>query len=189
MNFLKLKIKNPKSPAGNPGSPLRDLKLKRGFTLIEVVVSIFVLSIALSAISFIFSSVIASANTVKHNFIASFLAQEGIEVMNNLRNGDWIAGRPFGSFGTAGVLGNGSYRVQWDSAVPITIVTNPPLLYDSTTGLYGYSSGTASGFTREIVVDTVIPNIQIRITANVSWTDSRGNVRNLAAESHLYNWK
>ena len=161
-----------------------------GFTLIEVIVSLFILGVSLTAILFIFSTSITSATTVRNNFVGGTMAQEGAEIMNNLRHEDWITGRPFGSFGNiAGVLADGIYRVQWNSSQPIFIGSNPPILIDSTTGLYSYDSGVSSGFSRSIEIDTVIVGVQKRITSTVTWSDNRGNTKVIEVESHLFNWR
>src|SRR3989338_8634824 len=77
-------------------------KTQEGFSLVEALVSILVLSIAFTAITALFAANISSANVVRNNFIASALAQEGVELARNLRDSDWHAGSAFGVFGNAG---------------------------------------------------------------------------------------
>ena len=160
-----------------------------GFTLIEVLVSLFIFGTALTGISFIFSSSVTSATTAKDNVIASSLVQEGAEIMDNLRDNDWINGRAFGSFGEAFVLPDSTYRVQWDSSKPISIGLNPFLKRDTTTGIFNYNTGTDTSFKRTINIQTIIAGVQKRITVTVTWNDTRGNTKTLAAESHLFNWR
>ncbi|MDP3954091.1 MAG: type II secretion system protein [bacterium] len=161
-----------------------------GFTLIEVMVSLFVIGTSMTAILFIFSTSINSATTVKNNTVAAALAQEGAEIMNNLRNEDWINSRAFGSFGNpGGVLADGQYRVQWNSSQTLTLSSNPFLRLDSNTGIYSYDMGNDTLFKRAIAIETVVPDIQKRITITMTWADNRGNTKTLTAESHLFNWR
>ncbi|PJE50543.1 MAG: hypothetical protein COV29_04010 [Candidatus Yanofskybacteria bacterium CG10_big_fil_rev_8_21_14_0_10_36_16] len=166
---------------------------RAGFTLVEVAISTVILGIFMSALLFILSLSISSATTVKNNFVAAFLAQEGVELMNNLRHEDWIQGREFGSFGSIlGAVSDGEYRIQWDSLELMSLNGNPQLLIDDSTGLYGYSDGGIvggnSGFYRKVIVETVVPDIEKRVTVRIEWSDD-GNAKQINTEWHAFNWK
>ena len=99
----------------NPSSRARPttgqgLKPENGFTLVEILIAIFLFSLAITATTFILLTNNKSAIAIRNNFIASGLAQEGIEVVRNLRDQDWFSGNPFGAS-----LPDGTHRVQWDS--------------------------------------------------------------------------
>lgn len=157
-----------------------------GFTIIETLVAIFVLGMAITAGMTLISVNTRNANTIRNNMIASGLVQEGIEVVRNLRDSDWHASRAFGSFGAAGPVANGDYRVQWDST-QLMSYSNVPLKFDSSNGLYNYSTGADALFYRRVNVATVSAT-EKRISIFVTWTQNN-NPKTLSAESHLFNWK
>ena len=172
----------------NPQSATCDLKPDSGFTLIELLVSIFIFGVALSAIVYVLTINSNTANLVKNSYVASGLAQEGIEVVRNLRDSDWLAGRPYGGFGNTAEFADGGYRVQWNSQILMSSL-DTFLKKDAATGIYSYDAGTDTIFKRAIQLTTMNPGIEKRIVVTVSWTD-RGNIsRSVSAEEHLFNWR
>ncbi|HEY4506550.1 MAG TPA: prepilin-type N-terminal cleavage/methylation domain-containing protein [Candidatus Paceibacterota bacterium] len=156
----------------------------RGFTLVEVLISIFIFSLAFTATSFVLTTNMRSASFVGDSFVASGLAQEGLEVVRNIRDRDWFLGN---SFGTS--IPNGTYRVQWNSESLIALGLNPSLKLDSTNGLFSYDSGPDTIFKRTVTITTVSANIEKRVIVTVSWNERGGAVKTLSAESHLFNWR
>jgi prepilin-type N-terminal cleavage/methylation domain-containing protein len=158
-----------------------------GFTLVEVLVAVFLFSVVLTSTSYALNTNLSNAILVKNNFLASGFAQEGVEIMRNLRDEDWFASRPFGSFGGVGALPDGDYRVQWDSTVPVPIIgADVPLRKDS--GFYGYGSGNNTIFFRRITVTTITPDVEKRIVVTITWKEKKLD-KSLSAEEHLFNWK
>ncbi len=160
-----------------------------GFTLIETLVAIFVFGVALTSVTAILITNNNTANFVKNSYIASGLAQEGVEVVRNLRDGDWLASRSFGAFGsTTGLpVADSTYRVQWNST---TLLANQDVFIkkDSISGIYSYDTGVNTPFKRTVQITTITSNVEKRIAVNVSWTE-RGIPRSINAEDHLYNWR
>src|SRR4030042_3479944 len=85
------------------------LMKKNGFTLLEVVLAIFILSMsAFGAFSLIQSTVI-SASLSKQKLTAYYLAQESLEVVRNIRDNNWLEQREdSGVLWTDGILTGGS---------------------------------------------------------------------------------
>ena len=81
---------------------------KDGFTLLEVVLAIFILSLsAFGGFSLIQSTVI-SASLSKQKLTAYYLAQESLEVVRNIRDGNWLKRREdSGVLWTDGILTGG----------------------------------------------------------------------------------
>jgi Tfp pilus assembly protein PilV len=75
MNFNKKKLKSEKSS---------------GFTLIEIVLSIFIMSMALVAIFSAFSIIVISTSDTLNQLTATYLAQEGMEIVRNIRDTNWL---------------------------------------------------------------------------------------------------
>lgn len=168
---------------------LKKTKLSKngGFTLVEILVVIFIFGIVIGAAMTLFNLNVFGANTVKNNYIASGLIQEGIEVMKNLRDSDWHSGKSFGSFGSSvGVTADGSYIGQWNSAQLANFV-DAFLKENTATGLFSYDEGVDTIFKRKIELSTVSA-VEKKVVVTITW-NQRNLARSLSAESHLFNWK
>lgn len=155
-----------------------------GFTLVEVFIATLLFSIVFTASSFVLSGNLRSASVIKNNFVASGLTQEGMEAVRNIRDRDWFLGN---SFGTS--IPDGSYRIQWDSQALIALGTNPNLKKDSATGIFSYDLGSDAIFKRLIEISTIVPGIEKKIVATVTWVERGGATKTVSAEEHLFNWK
>lgn len=158
-----------------------------GFTLVETLTALFILALgilgALATITFSLNS----ALVVEDNLVASNLVQEGIEVVRNLRDRDWLAGNSFGAF----ISGGGpDFRVQWDSTTLLPFNGNPTLRQNTSTGLFSYdasSAATDTKFKRQLTI-TKLSNIELKIVSTVSWSN-RGVNKQVSAEEHLFDWR
>ena len=169
-------------------------KVKRGLTLVEALVALVVLSFGLIPALAILSSSTRLASLIKNNLIAANLAQEGVEVVRSMRDANWFANLSFNN----GLVGN--WRVEWNTSLlsvpsrpPLAVGTNPPLNFDSSTGLYSYSiCGTciSTNFRRTISVTlTAAPcACELIVVSTVTWLEFN-KIRTVNVESHLFNWK
>ena len=66
----------------------RNNKVRRGFSLIEVLVTLLVLTISITGVTFLMTKNIADVQNSKNQIIVSMLAQEGIELVRNLKDND-----------------------------------------------------------------------------------------------------
>lgn len=64
----------------------------KGFTLVETIVAIGVISIGFVGSLVLLSKSASQASTLKDRLIAAHLAEEGIEVVRNLRDTNWLKG-------------------------------------------------------------------------------------------------
>ena len=157
------------------------LKSSKGFTLIEALVSLVVLTVALGPALVLSSNISSTASIIQNNLVAANLSQEGLEVVRALRDANWYNGLSF----DAGIP-DGIYRVDWNSIDLISLGGNPPLKI--TNGLYNYSSGTDTIFKRTITI-TKINSEELRIVSEVAWTERGERAKSVKAESHLFDWK
>jgi len=157
--------------------------------LIGVMVASFIFLIGtLGSISLIQKS-IASGDISSSRLVAVNLAQEGIEVVKNIReinyqiNGwdDWYAG----------ILGSVDYLVQYDdSELGVRSFSDATTLkFDKTTGLFGYDIGTDSRFFFKRKVNlTKISDNEIQVTSTMTWVEG-GRNHSLVVEDWLWNWR
>ena len=87
---------------------------QRGFTLIEAMVALVLITIAMGPVFILATSSVNVASRIEHNLIASDLAQEGIEVIaNDLTSTPGTAGRrnPAGYRAFRGLM---SWSINWE---------------------------------------------------------------------------
>lgn len=158
-----------------------------GFTLVEVLVSLFLLFIVISAASALVSKALSSTQTTRSKFIASYLAQEGIEIAVNIRDANWVnqvswdnglAARPEGL----------DYEADYQSP-SLSSYQGRYLRVDSN-GFYNYTNGDQSIFIRKITVqkiDDLDGTYHLRVISQVNWTQ-KGQNYTFSAIEDLYNW-
>lgn len=156
---------------------------KNGFTLVETLISLVLVSIVMGPVFILATASTNVATRIEHNIIASNLAQEGVEIIRNVRDTNWLNNLSFDNN-----LPVGTWRVQWDTAggnlMPVDL--NPFLKKDN--GIYNYSSGTDTVFKRTIIIAK--PNAgELIITSTVTWKEKGDLDRTVSAESHLFDWK
>lgn len=158
-----------------------NVSTSEGFTLIETLVALVVLTIALGPALVLSSNISSIASVTQNNLIAANLSQESVEVIRALRDANWYNGLPFDTG-----LANGIYRIEWNSNTLIALGANPPLKINA--GIYNYSSGTDTMFKRTVTI-TKINSGELRVISDVTWTERGNRARDVKAESHLFDWK
>jgi Tfp pilus assembly protein PilV len=176
----------------------KNYKTKKGFTLVEALVAISIFSVSILGLMSVLASSISDTSYAKQKVTASYLAQEGIEYLRNMRdtavlyNGTdaqtgWDAFRAsaVGACGTAGC-----YIADNRTLLACGVSCSSPLLYDSTSGKYNYTSGNNSGFTRKVIVTPVtvggVVN-DLKVSSTVSWAQGSG-AYNITFSEDLFNW-
>ena len=154
-----------------------------GFTLVETLVSLVILSVALIPILNLSSDITKVNSTLQDNLVASGLAQEGVEVIRAIRDTNWFA-VPTRAFDSG--LSDNVYRAEWDSTALLPLSGNPVLNLDD--GRYTYTGGVPTKFSRTITI-TKINAGELRAVSTVTWTERGGTSKSIGAESHLFNWK
>ena len=141
------------------------------------------ITIAMGPVFILATSSINVASRIEHNLIASNLAQEGVEIIRNIRDTNWTSEAAFDNN-----LSVGTWRVQWDtvSGGLMAVGSNPVLKKNN--GLYNYSAGTDTVFRRTVTISK--PNSgELVLISSVTWVE-RGNIdRTISAESHLFDWR
>mgnify|MGYP001602764795 FL=1 len=132
---------------------------RRGFTLVETLIAISIFSVSIIAMMSILGGGIANTNYAKNKMTASYLAQEGIEYVRNMRDN--------------AVLYTGSGN--WTS-----FRNTPNIIYPVSTDF--------SGFTREVWLDkSGLGPDEVKIFSTVSWTQGSGPF-SITFSENLFNW-
>lgn len=160
--------------------------MRWGFSLVEVLVTLMVLSIGIAAVSALMIGNIKSSNNAKNQVIASELAQEGIELVRNLRDNHLTTSPKFDSGGACMLDGN-DYRIGKNNPLVCpynTVGGSAAALYVDAgnigctadiSGFYNYTnacgatSRTKTKFYRKIQISNSISSKQVVVTSIVSW--------------------
>ena len=160
---------------------------RKSFTLIEVLLSVFLITVSVlglySGINYSYSSVTKASD----KFVASYLAEEGVELVKNIRDSNFVNGNVSWVEGLTTcsdiILG---CRMDYDeSALTVnTLSTVRTPLWIDANGFYNYTeSGTQTIFSRKIVV-TIVSSAKIKISVTVYYGEEE-----FLLEQYLYDWK
>ena len=172
---------------------------KGGFTLVETLVAISLLTIAIVAPMSLTTQSLSSSYYARDQITAFHLAQEAIESVRHVRDGNVLKN----ALGTTVNLLNGfpddfstnPFYVDTTTDAMITCGGNPcPPLKKSPEGLYGYGNDwTTTNFTRTVRATFVpdppgTPSDEINLTVTVSWRTGSYQTRTFAISENLYRW-
>lgn len=164
---------------------------QKSFTLLEVLIAVFFLTAGIFGAYTVIQQTLINTSVSVSKLTAAYLAQEGIEIVRNIRDTNWLEDR--------------SVSTSWDDGLVLPIIdcragceadyndsnlssyNGNPLYIETISGMYGYDSGTPTPFTRKI---TITPNGTdiLEVLVNVSWQEGPRTL-NVAVQENLYNWK
>lgn len=172
----------------------------KGFTLIETMVAITILTIAIAGPMFTANRAIVAAQISRDQLIASYLAQEGIEYIRAVRDDEYL--KLYSSNNTDNAWSNFSVAVA-DCIDPNMCTLDPsenqPLerCSSSCNSLYlkdngdGYTqrmqNAIKTQFTRSIQVNNVTDTDK-QIVSTVSW-NFHGTLYSVTVSDHLTQWQ
>jgi len=181
-----------------------NVKMTNGFTLMEAIVAIFLITTGIIGVLSLITQTVSSATLSKDRLTAAYLAQEGIEIIRNIRDTNWLEqytdptnlwdeGLTACGGACDGTIGNGcrvDYNHSYDPLDPydpdLPLYTGQVLNIDTTNGFYSYSASTPTKFKRKI---TITPSGDVlMVCARVEWQE-KGVIRQITAQENLYNWK
>ena len=161
----------------------------RGFTLIEILAAIMIVSIGAGGAFVLIQRTLSFSSNISLKITASYLAQEGVEIVRNIRDtnfleihkglgGNWDDGLTSCSSGSSGC--EVSYQ---DSG----FVEYQDRFLKQNGNFYTYDpAGVDTVFKRKIIIDAVSAN-QLDINIEVSWLE-HGRTGFVITSTQLYNW-
>lgn len=169
----------------------------KSFTLLEVILAITVLTLAVGGSFVLISQTITSVSVVQSKLTASYLAQEGIEIIKNIRDTNWLKIQPWDQGLDGGDCWEGDY--QTGAPPDYTLLTSCPFPYQydnlrflgiDENGFYSYSylPENKTIFKRKITISKELEEPdRLKVSVEVLWKE-RGKIYSITAQEYLYNW-
>ncbi len=175
---------------------------KRGFTMIETLVAIFILLISTTGpLSFAQSGLRASF-LARDQIVAFYLAQDVVETIKNLRDQNSLSGENWlhldggalPDLDSCSTSGNGC-KMQTGSAFIIQQCTSEPcdpMYYSSTTKEFllddAGSEVFPSKYTRTFYVNEIEDEREAQVIVVVEWDSNFFSERKIVVQENIYNW-
>lgn len=172
-------------------------KSSRGFTIVELVVVIFILSFGMLGVVSLITQTVQVSHINKNMVIASQLCQESLELVRNARDNNWLGKDNWETGSTTNSntdwIQDGVYSIDYTGVVKNSFNIDDPLakLYLDSSDLYRHflvpGSATTTPFSRTIEIRSQ-SGASTTVECVVQW--SVGNNKNrFTAQEVLYNWR
>lgn len=158
------------------------MQKQKGFTLLEVVFTIGIITIGIVGIHNGLNYAIEKTYEAREFFVATYLAQEGIEIVKNIRDTNWIEEAAEWNDGLTS-CSSGCEADYSDSA--LSAYTGKNFYLNPSTNFYEYDqpSGTKTNYKRKISIDSGTTD-ELKIVVEVYWDDNT-----FTAKENIYNWR
>lgn len=168
-----------------------------GFSVIEMIVAIFVLSLALTGITTLVQQSLRAGTDFKNTLTANMLAQESLELARGKRDTNvlsglnWIDGLYPAPCGTADGCTtrisptDGSLLLQSCSGVC------EPLRFNPVSGLYSYDPASLpTMFIRKTWIEEIGVNPpEVKVITRVTWPGLFASTKSVQVEEYLLDWQ
>ncbi|MCU0679878.1 MAG: hypothetical protein MUF50_01050 [Planctomycetes bacterium] len=161
---------------------------KPALTILEVMISIFLLVTVMTAILTLSLQSVRSQDSSRQELIARGLAQEGIELIRNVRDSNFLNNRTWNQD-----IAPGQYRIDYLSFAPTAITSwseaNLQIMGSGLQqGFYLHNSSEANSiFSRVVTITSLGANSEL-INCEVRWT-YRDKNNKYSEQTILYDWK
>lgn len=163
----------------------------KGFTLLEMLISLVIVVVGVLGVFTAVSRFSENTQQEKENLVASYLCQEGIEIVKNIRDSNWTSG--IGAWDNG--LTAGSYEADYidylTSLALTTSYTGINLCIEESTGRYKYitdcgvsDGNTKTSFKRRITLTSITDGLDIAVT--VYWDNDS---KSMTVREKIYNWR
>ena len=162
----------------------------QGISILEVVVAILIITIGLIGVMSLVIQNVEAQYINKNILIATGLAQEGLELVRNVRDLNWLTA---GNAWNQDIVGDGTYAIDYRGRGSINASVNTlndagARLYVNSSNLYTHSSadGAATDFYR--LISVVDQANYLDVSCAIRWKEGTQN-RDYTAETYLYDWR
>ena len=168
---------------------MKIIKNNLGISILEVVVAMMIITMGMVGVLSLVIQNVEAQYINKNILMASGLAQEGLELVRNVRDLNWLTP---GNVWNQNILGDGTYTMDYGGLASIRTAVNSideagARLYIDGNGLYTHTvTATPTNFYRLITV--VDQGTYLDVKCAIRWKDGTQN-HNYTGETYLYNWR
>ncbi len=171
----------------------------KGFTVLEVILAITILTTAVAGAFILIIQVISASATIQSKLIVSELAQEGIEIVKNIRDTNWLRQADNPEIPWYNGLDQGDWEADYASQnLTSRSFGSGTYLYIDDNGFYSYSpSQNQTKFKRKITISErrdldEPPDEEIdrlKVSVEIQWEDRGKTHPPIIVHAYLYNWR
>jgi len=154
--------------------------MKKGFTIIELMAVILIISIGVLGSYSVVRDIFASTNLISTSLPAVYLAQEGVEIVRNIRDSNWVADNNWDDG-----LSLGSWQADYDDQ-SLSAYNGSKLKLNN--HRYNYAIGSDSLYDRKITIGNGPDSNSLNISVTVNWS-ILGTSHNVIVQENIYEWK
>jgi len=177
-----------------------NLKQNFGYSILEVMIAFVIITVGMVSVLALADRSLKMHQFNKNTIIASQLAQEGLELVRNKRDENWLREGYNWKTGQApnsqsDIVQDGHYTIDYTGAIdymPADFSNSATILKINSSGLYSHSTIPGNKntiFSRIIEVSPVDDTSQyLDVKSTVKWNE-RGFSRTYIAQTQLYNWR
>jgi hypothetical protein len=178
------------------------MKSEKGLTIIEIIITVFILSVAIIGIYSAFSVMATLTSDIFDTFVAASLAQEGVEVIRSVRDNNWLSGVSWYD-GLSGC--DAGCEIDYKAGTPLGVKPNQHLygsvgdyLNINSNGMYSYeiTNSTKTKFKRKVTIIFLPTSTEpiAEVSVQVYWDQKptllnpTGAPGSISVTEYLYNW-
>lgn len=171
------------------------MKRRNGQVIIESIIGITVALVGLLGALTLLTSSLGINKDLSQEFVATYLAVEGIEVVKSIIDMNYSRGLAWNTG-----ISKGSYTVQYNSSSLNFLSNDPsfrsstPLSFDPIEGIYSYAQGgNLTQFRRTIQIredpSGLGTGVELGVVAVVEWVGRGGEAKEVVVEDHFFDWR
>lgn len=173
----------------------------KGFTFLEVIIAIFLVTVGITGVFLLITRTIGTISLSFSQLTAAYLTQEGIEIVRNIRDTNFIEQTiGLNTWDEGLVLPAIDCSTGCEADYTATAQLDPTLsafggnfLRIDSNDFYNYTIGDPTKFKRKI---TIVPedvdgdgiNDILEVSVEVTW-EEKGEAQSHSAQENLYNWR
>ncbi|MBI2109180.1 MAG: type II secretion system protein [Parcubacteria group bacterium] len=165
---------------------IQNFRESAGFTLVESLVAISIVLVSVVGPLTIISKTLSFARFARDEITAFYLTQDAAEFVRNTRDNSIIAGEDWLADLSACV--GGVCAVDPTAGIIFSCGVSCDPLKLSSSGVYGYTNGNNTIFTREITIDETSGNREATIDVTLRWRQGLAE-RNFTIREYIFNWQ
>lgn len=171
---------------------------QKGFTLIEILAVIFIIAVGVTGVFALVQTTTSSSRLVSYQLTATYLAQEGVELVRSVRDTNWLEDRytpedVSWDEDLAESLSDEKYQLDYTLLGQKDSGWDPDFLdYSESRYLnqnengYNYEPGDKSRFKRRIKLERSPDIIVVRVRVEFEF---QGETHKVSSQEKLYKWR